>query len=657
MSHGIDRPAFPADTERETVEAALRLLGKRNLVLAIQDPSFPGQPGLDIGRGTPYSKAAARFLEFVRGLGFNGILLGPQGQTSRINPSPYDGTVFSKNTLSIALEHLADPDGGPPLLDPDTLAELARRRPPGGERRVPQDYVFVAQRQALLEAYGRFSRLRAGAAPGDPVREMERGLAAFQEKNAAWLDRDALYDALADAYGGHAWMHWPDTPAGRLDQDLWVPPPGGEAASARRREELRQAHAAAIERYGFWQQLVHRQHAGLRRTAGALGLKLIGDLQIGFSVTDTWSWRSCFMKEYFMGAPPSRTNPEGQPWNYPVLNPALYGEAGEPGPALRLVALRLNKMLAEFDGVRIDHPHGLICPWVYRANRLDPLREVQHGARLFCSPDLPDHPELAPLAIARPEQINRRSGLPRHADEWVTALDAGQVRRYSAVLDVIVAEARANGREVRDILCEVLSTMPFPLQAVMDRFGLGRFRVTQKANLREASDVYRTENAAPADWVMVGNHDTPSLWLLLQRWQQAGALAGQADYLAWRLCPPGGDRERLSRQLRASPGLLAQAKFADLFHSVAENVMVFFTDLLGLAETYNAPGTVSALNWSLRVPPDYAAAYAGDRARAAALNLPVALALALRARGLHVSDEQRALLARLDECSGWSRSD
>jgi len=652
MADGNAIPHLPAAAEREAVDAALRLLGKRNLVLAIQDPSFPGQPGLDIGRGSPYSEAAARFLAFARGLGFNGILLGPQGQTSEINPSPYDGTVFSKNTLSIALDRLAGPGDETPLLRPETLADLAQRRPPNAESRVPQKYVFTAQRQALQEAYEQFRHLRDGLAPGETGRLLAEELAAFRRRQAAWLERDALYDAVADSYGGRAWMHWPDTPEGRLDRNLWTPSPGGEAACAQRRGELLQAHAGAVERYAFWQYLVHRQHAALRRTAGALGLKLIGDLQIGFSVVDTWSWRSCFMSDYFMGAPPSRTNPEGQPWNYPVLAPALYYDGDGLGPALRLVALRLNKMLAEFDGVRIDHPHGLICPWVYRANRLDPLWEVQHGARLFCSPDLPDHPELAALAIARPEQLNRRPGLPRHADEWVTELDSDQVRRYSAVLDVIVAEARANGRQVQDILCEVLSTMPFPLRAVMERFGLGRFRVTQKTNLREPGDVYRTENAAPADWVMVGNHDTPSLWLLLQRWQQAGVLAEQADYLAWRLCPPGGDAERLARRLRSRPGLLAQAKFADLFRCEAENVMVFFTDLLGLAETYNAPGTVSDLNWSLRVPPGYAAEYAETRARATALNLPAALAMALRARGLAESGEQQGLLAQLEALSG-----
>jgi 4-alpha-glucanotransferase len=57
------------------------------------------------------------------------------------------------------------------------------------------------------------------------------------------------------------------------------------------------------------------------RMEGA-GLKLYGDLQIGISAKDAWAYQGLFLDNYLMGAPPSRTNPEGQPWNYPVLDPA-----------------------------------------------------------------------------------------------------------------------------------------------------------------------------------------------------------------------------------------------------------------------------------------------------------------------------------------------
>ena len=65
----------------------------------------------------------------------------------------------------------------------------------------------------------------------------------------------------------------------------------------------------------------------------------------------------------------------------------------------------------------------------------------------------------------------------------------------------------------------------------------------------------------------------------------------------------------------------------------------------GLHESYNVPGTVGPQNWRLRVPPDYAARY-GARCRAGqALDLPLALSMALRARGVAGGDLLRGLEA------------
>jgi hypothetical protein len=260
------------------------------------------------------------------------------------------------------------------------------------------------------------------------------------------------------------------------------------------------------------------------------------------------------------------------------------------------------------------------------------MRAVQRGARLFASPDLPDHPDLARFAIAERSQLNADPGTPRHADDWVTRLTPEQVERYAVLLDMVVDSARRHGRTLADLACEVLSTQPYPLQCVLERYGLGRFRVTQKADLRNGDDVYRSENAAPEDWIMLGNHDTKPIWLLLEEWERAGSLPERARYLAERLEPDAERRSAFVARLARDPDLLAQAEFANLLASRARYVMVFFTDLFGLREMYNRPGTVSEENWSLRVPRDYAGAYEGRRAGNQALNLPLALAMALHAR-------------------------
>src|SRR5690606_16983826 len=95
---------------------------------------------------------------------------------------------------------------------------------------------------------------------------------------------------------------------------------------------------------------------------------------------------------------------------------------------------RFRRAFADYHGLRIDHPHGLVCPWVYREDDADRWRAVRQGARLFAAPDLPDHPALARWAIARASQLRRE--LPRHHDDWVGSLDDDQVGRYATFIDL-----------------------------------------------------------------------------------------------------------------------------------------------------------------------------------------------------------------------------
>ena len=96
---GRGRMGAKVSSQHELTLAALQALGIERLVLAIHDVSFPSRPEEDVGRGSPYSAGGHDFLAFVRELGFDGVQLGPQGQTSPGNASPYDGSVFSKSVL------------------------------------------------------------------------------------------------------------------------------------------------------------------------------------------------------------------------------------------------------------------------------------------------------------------------------------------------------------------------------------------------------------------------------------------------------------------------------------------------------------------------------------------------------------------------------
>jgi len=623
------------------ISDAMRLLDKTDFLLAVHDASFPGADGEDSGRGTPYGAGGQSLALFAKSLGFTGLQLGPQGQTSMINPSPYDGTLFSRSILSLDLKALVDRG----LLSQRTWETILADKPCLNGGRVPYTYVLSAYNGALEEVYQSFVEARKTTV--SDALHLDGEIKTLW-RSARWLRDDALHEALCLEHGGLSWRQWPQTGVADLDRVLCAPPPGMEAACTVRRRALEARYDAFLERYALGQLLLLQQHRAFQVHMQSLGLKVYGDVQVGFSQSDTWSLQSLLLHGYYLGAPPSRTNSEGQPWSYQVLNPARYrDDEGRPGPVLDLVAERLGKMLCEFDGLRLDHPHGLVCPWVYRDDDPDPFHAVQNGARLFSSPDLADHPGLACHAIVRPEQINRDQ--PRYGDDWVGDLTPDQEQRYALIMDAIMEQVRAHDRRKEDILCEVLSTEPLPLQHVRLRHGLGRFRVTQKADPDNLRDVYRSENAQPQDWIMVGNHDTPPVWRLVKAWQGTERGRKQAAYLARRLRPD--DSDRLESLLAADPRRMAHAKVANLFLSPARHVMMFFADLFGLEDIYNVPGTQSEDNWSLRVPQDFARFYAEGRQRGEVLNLHAVLALALRARP---DLDCPGLIARLEAEAGWT---
>ena len=100
------------------INDSLKILGIRNFLCGIHDPAFPSRPEEDTGRGSPYSECADDFLNLVSGLGFTGLQLGPQGKASLTNPSPYDGSLFSRNPLSLSLARLKSRYGAIPALKP-----------------------------------------------------------------------------------------------------------------------------------------------------------------------------------------------------------------------------------------------------------------------------------------------------------------------------------------------------------------------------------------------------------------------------------------------------------------------------------------------------------------------------------------------------------
>ncbi|HSS40379.1 MAG TPA: 4-alpha-glucanotransferase, partial [Polyangia bacterium] len=318
------------------IRAGLAALGIQRLVLAIHDQSFPSDPDEDLGRGSPYGRGARRLLAFIRELGFNGVQLGPQGDTTLVNPSPYDGAQWTRSPSSIALGTLLDGDDVDwRRLAAGLLQPAVDARPAGPADRVQDAHAWTATRDILAHLHDRF-HADPGRTPALAAR-FER----FRAAHAAALAADSEFEALTAEHATDEWRRWP-----AVDRDLWSAADAGTIAA--RREALHATRAREIERHQFGQFLLGEQHRAWRAAAAA-SIALFGDLQIGFSHRDVWSRRALFRPDYLMGAPPSRTNPAGQAWGYPVLDPDRYRNPdGGAGPVLHLVLGRVARMLDDF---------------------------------------------------------------------------------------------------------------------------------------------------------------------------------------------------------------------------------------------------------------------------------------------------------------------
>lgn len=580
-------------------------LGVERFVLGIHASSFPAG-AWDTGYGAPCSRAGERVLRFASQLGFNALQLGPAGAISPINLSPYDGTVFARNPWALGVEALTHDLGH--LVDPAADLPLTAAEPRLVNAAAAQQNV----QRVIAHCYQRFVQLRQKA----PSDLLFHAFAEFRARSRDWLELDALYAALSERAG--------DDPS-QFDPALRALFERGAAGDARR-SALRATLGADIERAELTQFLLHAQHQAFRAQARAFGLELWGDMQVGFSHRDRFLRADAFCQHFLLGAPPSRTNPAGQPWGYPLLDPDQLEQPDSP--ARQLFLARARKLLAEHAGVRIDHPHGLVCPWVYSAAHPDSALAVRDGTRARESPDLPD-PRLARWAIARTSDLNP-AALQRYADDWILTLDQDQEARYAVLFDGLIELCRELGLTTDSIAAEVLSTCPYPLLRVLQRHGLGRFRVTQKANLLDPSDVYRSDRAQPNDWLMLGTHDTPPVFPLVERWLDDGSAQLRAAYLAERLIADPAQRPRARALFASSTRALTTASLADLFSSGARNVYVFVGDLFGETLPFNRAGIVHPDNWTYRLAPDFEHVYTERVQRGAALDVMGALDLALK---------------------------
>jgi len=438
-------------------------------------------------------------------------------------------------------------------------------------RLVHYPQVRAAKWSLLQKAYQRFLT-------GDFFAEKKQ-LQDFQHAEASWLEDFALFRWFMDqADGSECWDQW--SAAYRT------------ARYAREHfAQQREQHGSIIDeqcQFHAWVQwLCFRQWREVRQIADQLGVKLMGDIPIGISYhsADVFFHPEMFDLEWFGGAPPETMFKHdrfiqrwGQNWGIPLYRWDLMEQEGFPW-----WQQRIRKLCEIFPLFRIDHILGFYRMYAF------PWRPTRNAEFLDMEVD----------------SARQRTGgrLPQWAwrdDETEENRRANRDdgdRRLRAII------AAAAGSEV---IGEDLGCVPDYVRPHLTSLDIAGFRIPHWDH--ENGEVIPGDQFPECSFATYATHDHDSIAALWEQFRldAIGATADEEDarVARWSIKmmadfagieidhnnPPAYD---FSIQWKLIDSLLAsRSRYAALM----------ITDLFGMVDRFNKPGTVGHENWSYRLP-------------------------------------------------------
>ncbi len=473
-------------------------------------PLFSIRTRDNFGRGEILDLAP--MIDFALSMGHRVIQLLPLDETGPDDLSPYSAmSVMAIDPTYISMSGL--PNVG--------RVVLARAREPIGRRRFVDRPIIRREKFPLLERAYRASRARRGP-------EEAAQLDAFIEANSYWIHDYALFRALKDRFNWTSWETWPAEIAKRDPNALTLA-----------RREL----ADAIEMYGYWQYIAHRQWSEMRAYASSRGAFIGGDLAFSprGDSAEVWANQEEFDLSRTVGAPPDGFNPKGQRWGLPLPNWSAMRAAG-----FKVLRARARHASTLYDLLRIDHVIGL-------------YRTFNFGS------------ELAAPGVFTPANEN------------------DQLAQGEEVIGAIKQEAGAT-----ELIAEDLGTVPQWARASLTRLGVPGYKVMQwERDWGKPDEPFLNPATYPTlSLATTGTHDTEPLTV----WWHSQTIA---------------DREKFVRELgleaKANPRRMLEESARDailtmLYAAPSKLVIIPIQDLFGWSARINRPGTVSAWNWTYRIP-------------------------------------------------------
>ncbi|MFA5287696.1 MAG: 4-alpha-glucanotransferase [Candidatus Omnitrophota bacterium] len=168
---------------------------------------------------------------------------------------------------------------------------------------------------------------------------------SFKDANFYWLNDFALYKALKNYHQGAAWYDWEDKFKNRDNQAL---------------DKFREEHISEVNFELWLQWQAYEQFKEVKIYAFRKRILIKGDLPILVSrdSSDVWSHSNFFKLEFAAGAPPDMYCAKGQRWGMPTYNWEQIAD-----DKYRYLKEKLKFAENFYDILRIDHVVGLFRIW------------------------------------------------------------------------------------------------------------------------------------------------------------------------------------------------------------------------------------------------------------------------------------------------------
>ena len=577
------------DYRENALQPAFDYLGTEEVAMIVHGTSYP-EKAQDLGVGSPYGKAAAKFIPFEILHGFNSNQLGPIGVIRDAQHiSPYKSTVSTRNYLFTDLNDLTT-DKYANVLSQSDIDSMIDYTDDNGKDYAYSDFpeAFSNYKYLMKIANKNFKQKLAN---NDPMaQKLNEEFIQFKKEKGVDIYQDALFDVLTNEYKTMDFNKWSE-----LDKNLIQELKNQNPKAIDRYKKITTRSKDDFETYIFGQFILDKQIKENTKLRKDLNFKYISDLLVGFSKSDEWSHQDLFLKNWRMGCP-NGGEYGPQLWNIPVLDPKkLFNDDGSLGDAGLYMKKKLDASLDNFENVRIDHALGLIDPYIYDKNSVNG-NDFSH----FRANNISYMPDIDPDGSYK--KVLNKIILPTLAEHGIDK-------------DYPVWEDLCTDTQTFNKIYHEKNHLP---------------GITQL-------EYMRAENSQDdGDWGLVGSHDSdPATQMIKKDWVK--------DHDAWNIFYLAGFlnsnpkrakyRDSFCKQIAENDSDRIKAKFAELFLT-CKKIQISFADFFGIDKTYNEGGKENDTNWKLRLNKDYEDSYYKNLSseRPTALNMPEILKIAVQAK-------------------------